>query len=79
MFLAYAGSRTVNRIMESYGWGVRRLGREAAAYFDNGPGGLFHAHVGGEKLGIPVETVQVLLRRDDHWESSSRAMRRAGW
>lgn len=77
LFMAYAGSPTVNRIMEHFGWDVKRLANAAVPHFY--VEGRFSVVVDGEPLGMSVSTLAMLLRREDHWESSSKAMRRAGW
>ncbi len=77
LFLAYAASRTSNRIMKHFGWDLQRLTRTAAADFYISR--RFSVMVDGELLGMSPSTLNILLRREGHWESSSRAMRRAGW
>jgi len=77
LFISYAASRTSNRIMEHFGWDLQRLVNAAAADFYIS--GRFSVMVGGELLGMSSSTLNTLLRREEHWESSSRAMRRAGW
>lgn len=77
MFIAYAASRTSNRIMEHFGWDLQRLVNAAAVDFYIH--GRFSVMVGGELLGMAPSTLNTLLRREEHWESSSRAMRGAGW
>lgn len=63
--------------MEHFGWDLQRVLSAAAA--DLYISGRFSVLVDGELLGMSPSTLDTLLRREEHWESSSRAMRGAGW
>lgn len=72
LFLAYAAGPKAIEAMDSFGWDIQKLADAVAveAYIGNDPFDIY---------GISVDTVNTLLRRQEHWISSSNAMRGAGW